>query len=48
MALPETRIHTLGDELFAALRARAVLEPLTNREPGITIEDAYAISLRFL
>jgi 2-oxopent-4-enoate/cis-2-oxohex-4-enoate hydratase len=48
MALSETRIHALGDELFAALRARAVLEPLTNREPGITIEDAYAISLRFL
>jgi 2-oxopent-4-enoate/cis-2-oxohex-4-enoate hydratase len=48
MALSETRIHTLGDELFAALRARAVLEPLTNREPSITIDDAYNISLRFL
>ncbi len=23
-----------GDELFAALRARRVVEPLTNREPG--------------
>ena len=48
MSLSEARIHTLGDELFAALRARAVIEPLTNREAGITIEDAYNISLRFL
>ncbi|PTU30258.1 fumarylacetoacetate hydrolase family protein [Stenotrophobium rhamnosiphilum] len=48
MALSETRIHALGDELFAALRARSVIEPLTNREADITIEDAYNISLRFL
>jgi 2-oxopent-4-enoate/cis-2-oxohex-4-enoate hydratase len=48
MSLSESRIQTLGDELFAALRARAVLEPLTNREPGISIDDAYNISLRFL
>lgn len=48
MALSETRIHALGDELFAALRARSVIEPLTNRAPDITIEDAYNISLRFL
>jgi 2-oxopent-4-enoate/cis-2-oxohex-4-enoate hydratase len=48
MALPASRIIELGDELFAALRARSVLEPLTAREAGITIEDAYAISLRFL
>ncbi|MGH8461273.1 MAG: fumarylacetoacetate hydrolase family protein [Stenotrophobium sp.] len=48
MSLDQKTIHALGDELFTALRARTVLEPLTNREPGITIEDAYAISLRFL
>ncbi|MGH8541850.1 MAG: fumarylacetoacetate hydrolase family protein [Stenotrophobium sp.] len=48
MALPESRIHALGDELFAALRARTALAPLTEREPGITIDDAYNISLRFL
>ena len=48
MALsPDTHIK-LGDELFAALRSRSVLEPLTNREPTIDIEDAYKISLRFL
>jgi 2-oxopent-4-enoate/cis-2-oxohex-4-enoate hydratase len=48
MALPEQRITALGDELFAALRARRTLEPLTNREAGIDIDDAYRISLRFL
>jgi len=48
MALPESRILALGDELFAALRARSVLDPLTHREPAIDIEDAYRISLRFL
>ncbi|HWU69028.1 MAG TPA: fumarylacetoacetate hydrolase family protein [Stenotrophobium sp.] len=48
MALAESRIHALGDELFAALRARSVLAPLTSRESAITIDDAYNISLRFL
>jgi 2-oxopent-4-enoate/cis-2-oxohex-4-enoate hydratase len=48
MSLSQQRVIDLGDELFAALRARAVLEPLTNREPGISIDDAYNISLRFL
>ena len=48
MALNPARIQTLGDELFAALRARSVLEPLSNREAGIDIDDAYRISLRFL
>jgi 2-keto-4-pentenoate hydratase len=33
-----------GDELYEALRARQVVEPLTNRQPEITIDDAYAIS----
>ena len=48
MALSTTRIHALGDELFTALRARSVLSPLTEREPGITIADAYQISLHLL
>lgn len=48
MALAPDRIATLGDELFAALRARRTLAPLTTREPAIDIEDAYRISLRFL
>lgn len=48
MALADTRIAALGDELFAALRSRSVLAPLTEREAGIDIDDAYRISLRFL
>jgi 2-oxopent-4-enoate/cis-2-oxohex-4-enoate hydratase len=37
-----------GDELYAALRARTTVPPLTEREPDITIEDAYHISRRLL
>lgn len=48
MNLAPSRIHALGDELFAALRSRSTLDPLTQREPTITIDDAYHISLRFL
>jgi 2-oxopent-4-enoate/cis-2-oxohex-4-enoate hydratase len=48
MSLRPDRITALGDELFAALRSRRTLEPLTEREPAIDIDDAYRISLRFL
>lgn len=48
MALSGERITELGDELFAALRARQVVEPLTAREPAIDVDDAYRISLRLL
>ena len=41
-------IDALGDELFAALRARRPLAPLTERYPQITVDDAYRISRRFL
>jgi 2-oxopent-4-enoate/cis-2-oxohex-4-enoate hydratase len=44
---PET-ITRLGDELFAALRGRQTLVPLVEREPAITVEDAYRISLHLL
>jgi 2-oxopent-4-enoate/cis-2-oxohex-4-enoate hydratase len=46
--LTSSRISELGDELFAALRQRRVLEPLTTREPAITIGDAYRISQHLL
>ena len=46
--LSEADHERLGDELFEALRTRSVLEPLTNRETDITIDDAYQISLRML
>jgi 2-oxopent-4-enoate/cis-2-oxohex-4-enoate hydratase len=48
MSLPSSTIQSLGDELFAALRSRAVLDPLTTRQPGIDIDDAYRVSLRLL
>ncbi len=41
-------VAQLGDELFAALRARRTLAPLAMRHPGITIDDAYRVSLHFL
>jgi 2-oxopent-4-enoate/cis-2-oxohex-4-enoate hydratase len=42
------QITQLGDELYAALKACQTLEPLTNRHPGITIDDAYAIQQRMM
>jgi 2-oxopent-4-enoate/cis-2-oxohex-4-enoate hydratase len=38
----------LGDELYDALRARSTVAPLTERVPGVTIDDAYWISRRLL
>ncbi len=43
--LNEQRIHELGDELFDALSQRRMIDPLTERETDITIEDAYHVSL---
>ncbi|MEM8696018.1 MAG: 2-oxopent-4-enoate hydratase, partial [Pseudomonadota bacterium] len=37
-----------GAELFAALRGRHTVAPLIARDPTLTIDDAYAISLDFL
>jgi 2-oxopent-4-enoate/cis-2-oxohex-4-enoate hydratase len=37
-----------GDELYAALRARRTVPPLTTREPSITIDDAYHVSRHLL
>lgn len=48
MSLADTALRELGDELYAALRARRTLEPLTSRYPAIDIDDAYRISLRLL
>ncbi|MEW8396561.1 MAG: 2-oxopent-4-enoate hydratase [Candidatus Thiodiazotropha sp.] len=44
----EQRIHELGDELYHALNRRRMVDPLTEREPDITIEEAYHISLRMV
>lgn len=41
-------ITTLGDELYDALILRRMLEPLTNRHPDMTIEDAYRVQQRMV
>ncbi len=46
--MDDTLIQTLGDELYAALRSRSVVEPLTNRHADITIEHAYRIQQRMI
>jgi 2-oxopent-4-enoate/cis-2-oxohex-4-enoate hydratase len=42
------RIRHHGDELYAALRARTTVAPLTAREQDLRIEDAYRISEHLL
>jgi 2-oxopent-4-enoate/cis-2-oxohex-4-enoate hydratase len=37
-----------GDELYAALRERRTVVPLTERVPGIGLDDGYGISRRIL
>lgn len=41
-------IQKYGDELYTALLERKAVDPLTDREPAITIEDAYQIQLRMI
>lgn len=41
-----SRLH--GEQLYRALREGRTLAPLIAREPSLTIDDAYAISLDFL
>ncbi len=45
----ETNLITrLGDELYDALTARTVVDPLTSRHPDITLDDAYHIQQRMV
>ena len=46
--LENSQIETYSQELFAALRARSTVAPLTERTPDITIDDAYRVSLGIL
>jgi 2-oxopent-4-enoate/cis-2-oxohex-4-enoate hydratase len=46
MTTPNHRAH--AQALYEALRARRTIEPLTNREPDLTIDDAYQISRQVL
>lgn len=43
-----TTIQRYGDELYQALQSREAVAPLTDREPAITIDDAYQIQLRMI
>lgn len=43
-----TTAIAFGDELYGALRERRVVAPLTERVPGLGIDDAYRISQRLL
>jgi 2-oxopent-4-enoate/cis-2-oxohex-4-enoate hydratase len=46
--MDDSRIQQLGDELYQALVSRRTVEPLTSREPAITIEHAYRIQQRMV
>ncbi len=46
--MDKSKIEQLGNELYTALRSGKTIAPLTEREPEITIEDAYYISLQML
>ena len=46
--MDKTRIEHCGDELYQALITRTPVAPLTEREPAITVEDAYGIQLRMI
>ena len=44
----EDTITRYGDEIYDAFLNRRTVAPLLEREPGITLEDAYRIQLRFI
>ena len=46
--MDKSKIQHYGDELYQALITRQAVDPLTDRESGITIEDAYQIQLRMI
>ncbi len=46
--MKSAKLEQLGLELYQAMRAQKMLPPLTEREPELTLDDAYKISLHFL
>jgi len=46
--MEKEKIQYYGDQLFDAWRERRTLAPLLQQEPEITLEDAYAIQLRYI
>ena len=45
MGLDNNTIATLGDELFDAWRGARQIAPVTDREPHITVEEAYRVQM---
>jgi 2-oxopent-4-enoate/cis-2-oxohex-4-enoate hydratase len=43
-----SKIQQYGDELYQSLLSREPVAPLTDREPDLTIDDAYQIQLRMI
>jgi 2-oxopent-4-enoate/cis-2-oxohex-4-enoate hydratase len=39
--MDSTKIEQYGEELYRALREHFTVAPLTEREPGISVDDAY-------
>ena len=48
MAMNSQTITRYGDELYNSLISRIPVEPITNRETDISIDDAYQIQLRMI
>ncbi len=46
--MKDNQIQQYGDELYQALLDRKPVPPLTDREPAITLDDAYRIQQRFI
>jgi 2-oxopent-4-enoate/cis-2-oxohex-4-enoate hydratase len=46
--MDDKEIQRFGDELYDALITRTPVPPLTQREPGLTIADAYRIQLHMV
>jgi 2-oxopent-4-enoate/cis-2-oxohex-4-enoate hydratase len=46
VGLSQEKIRILGDELFDAWKNTKAVDPITDRETDITIEDAYHVQLR--
>ena len=44
----DSQINAFADEIYQALRNQTMIDPLSDREPEMTIEDAYAVSSKLL
>ncbi|MFX8949694.1 2-oxopent-4-enoate hydratase, partial [Acinetobacter baumannii] len=46
--MDDSKIEQYGDELYEAWRTRRTVLPLLEREPAMTLDEAYRIQLRFI